>query len=187
MKRWRLYIVGLVVVGLLIVLLTRLSYSPAKISRAEREREVYASALGGGEFHVAEYTTLGGLSNYDKKDFDNIAQKLPGLKPDTLFDFQEQNKQPLSLWQYLPSTVDDRILSPNDIQLLEEDRFITLSRIGFNLDFNQAFFLWGIVDKIGNEIKTCDGILVLLHKVDDAWVIQNQLVVLHCNSPLDYK
>ncbi|MEP6895712.1 MAG: hypothetical protein ABI986_08915 [Chloroflexota bacterium] len=188
MKRRSLYlIVGLVIAGLLIVLVIRLSYPPVKISRAEREREVYASAIRSGGFKIAEYTTLDMLSNYDMKDFENIAQKFPELKPDTLRDFQEQNKQQLSLWQYLQSTTDNRILSPNDIELLEEDRYITLSRIGFDSDFNQAFFLWGIVDKINNEIKPCDGILVLLQKADDGWVIQNSLVVLHCNSPLDYK
>lgn len=188
MKKWSLYlVVVLVIAGLFIALVIKPSFSLTKISRAEREREVYTSAIGSGGFQVAEYTTMDTLNNYNKKDFDNIAQKLPELKPDTLLDFQEQNKQQLSLWQYLPSTTDNRVLSLNDIKLLGEDRYITLSRIGFDSEFNQAFFLWGIVDKINNEIKPCDGILVLLHKVDDEWVIQNSLVILHCNSPLDYK
>ena len=172
-------LVGLAIAGLVLALVLK-SEHPSNTSRLEKEQEVYSVLFGSEKFEVEEHTTLGNLSHYSKKDFENTLNNLHGVQRETIVDFQENNRQPELLKKYLPLQTDDFLLSPSD-QLLDKDGWVAVSQIGFNSDFNQALILWWTVVKNETNSSYCDGIFYLLHKEDDAWLFQDQFWVFHCS------
>jgi len=121
-----------------------------------------------------------------EKIFQYVARKLPTLQPATLSDFQAKNKQPHSLNEsFNLRTKTVLIDKEEENQLLYEgngswlvfyERYpksqglLTLSRVGFNPEMNQALVY------AGNQSgpKTGAGYYVLLTKEGDTWIVKGK-------------
>lgn len=157
---------------------------PSPISRLAEEQKVYSVVLADFVYQIEEHTTIGLVSDDLKGYLTSAAAEIPGLKKETMLDFQNNNAQTYLLKDYLPSVNDDILLSANDIQSLPESSgWIALSRVGFNSSFTQALVLLGHVAKIDGDVFICNEIFKSLKKVDNVWVADGVAWVIHCDLP----
>jgi hypothetical protein len=159
------------------------------ISRVEAEREIY-SALISENYIFEEQTTLGEL-DLSEETVQYIKGEAPGIKDDSLADFQENNSQSYPLKDYLPTNTNYVFVGDREVEQFYNDWeafskqhpnahvINSFSRIGFNSTFTQAI-VW-----IGSEAKTSDapfeytgdGLIYVFRRIGNRWIEQYQVVV----------
>jgi hypothetical protein len=186
-KKWAislLVVLTIAGIGAALFLWFRPKLSPSPVSRLAEEQEVYSVVLADFDYQVEEYTTIGLVSDDLQGYLAHAADEIPGLKKETMLDFQNINEQAYLLKDYLPSINDDILLSANDMQQLpEDDGWIALSRVGFNSRLTQALVLLGHVAKIDGDVFICNEVFKSLKKVDNVWVAEGEVWVIHCELP----
>ena len=148
---------------------------PTPRSRLEAEREVYSVLLIHQPRRIAEYTLTDDCTS--RTCIQSLIDDFPELRRETVFDFQENNKQSYSLTDYLPPTIGDEFMSSGENPQFYQR--ISFSRIGFDSFLTQALVLVedcrgeGCFDGTRDSIYSM-GNLIFLQKIGDLWMIQNE-------------
>ena len=159
------------------------------VSRLGAEREIY-SALTSENYIFEEYTTMGDL-DLSEEIIQYIKGEAPGIKDDTLADFQGKNSQSYLLKDYLPTNASYMFLSDGEVKQFYDDWeafskqhpnvhvINSFSRVGFNSTFTQAV-VW-----IGSKAKTSDvpfeyigdELIYIFQRIGNRWIEQYQVVI----------
>jgi hypothetical protein len=157
--------------------------TPSPILRLEAEREVFAvlftlEVFPDTKSQIEPYTSLGDSLYEPNEEADFVMNGFPDMKEEIIRDFQENNKQPFPIKDYLPSRVDDVFLSPPKDPL--NSRQISISRAGFNSQLTQALILVG--DCYGDacfsdtgQFMYSTGTYFFLQNYDGKWAIRDKL------------
>jgi hypothetical protein len=166
---------------------------PSSAARLEAEREVYAALLASLIYPddaskieeytlIEEYTTIGETQDdtctLKGSCYPFVDDDLSELQQSTLTDFLKNNTQSYPLRDYLPSTIDNSLLTV-DNQKTYWWR-LSFSRIGFDSSLTQALVLVG--DCRGDGCFSSDGevtyrsrgTVLLFQKVNSIWIVQNE-------------
>jgi hypothetical protein len=160
------------------------------------EYVVYATLIE--SWYVSDNTHLIVIEDYIGLDLwgDNLEERLasikeafPNLTEEIMADFKTRNSQPSPLKPLIPLKVPYVLISSQEMEDLFQinengwDEFykrypnlqgtMTLSRVGFNGDVNQALVY------VGNQShwRAGSGHFVLLIKENDRWKVQNETMV----------
>jgi hypothetical protein len=173
--------VAIAIVGVGIFAFVWRKPTPNPMARLEAEREVLAVLLANLSysevkvFSIAEFTTLGRFEESNSiEDFPSTFAGLRGVKRETLFNFQENNKQAYPIQEYLPTSVETTIINNAGYG---QTWWIAFSRVGFSSSLTEAVVLIEEhLDCLEGNCSYGTGNFVFLKKIDNKWTIQDRFM-----------
>lgn len=167
------------------------SQKPSPAERLEAEKAVYATVFSSlvnpdevshlNEYMLIEEYTVAGESLYNNSTelpyVFFLERGLSGLQRTTLKDLQDINQHVFPIKDYLPPTIDKSLISKNNNSSYWWK--VSFSRVGFNPSLSQALVLVGDCRGDGCFSDTGEfihgrGYFLLLGKINESWVIQNE-------------
>ncbi len=185
-KKYLLIITTLTFATITAVWILRTPSLPTPSERLKAEKEIYSLLLVGPYFNegipIADFTTLGDLGYYgfSQEGFLDWDKKIPVLKRETFNNFVEINEQPYFIRDYLPMQTTSQLIE-------QQDWWVSLSRIGFDSQLNQALVViernMGCDNK-GNCCVTLGSVVFLQNKFNQWAIIDDALSVWisECNA-----
>jgi hypothetical protein len=158
--------------------------TPAEILQAEQE--IYSAVLFKEKFYknvpLVEFTCSSEVGRtYKRNDPEKIqafgefiSGDFPEIEKSVWFDYIEKNQQTYQIENYLSPNSDVYYVNPvNDNTI---DKYVTLSRVGFNKNLTQALVLLGTCSgdrcsDSNSEFMLSLGYYYFLEKKDDSWKV----------------
>ena len=192
-RRYSLVILALVLVGCVII--SQLSDSDDPILDAlELEEYAVYSTIIGERFHapvivIVDHTSSGRFFGEElSTQLNHMHEKMPTAEKETFLYFRAKNEQSHSLNDSFDCNAIIKLLSEEKVREIFRGTFgwsefyvrypfsqgiMTLSRVGFNSEMNQALVYYG--NSKGSLSGA--GYYLLLTRINGVWVVQDEILV----------